>query len=161
MQMSVEMNEIESLVCESGNEEKRNEEKERKGRKERRQGKMWTNEEDNKLMRGVERYGESKWVEISKEVGSRTRKQCRERYINHLKPSIDTSQWKREEDEIILQQHSVFGSHWCSIAMYLNNRTARSIRNRYYSLINKKSNSSCFKPSTMTHYKILTSSSWF
>ncbi|EDR21605.1 C-MYB, putative [Entamoeba dispar SAW760] len=161
MQSSIEMNEIGNLVCETPNNEKRSEEKYIKERKERKQGRNWTKEEDKKLIKGVEIYGESKWVEISKIVGSRTRKQCRERYINHLKKNIDTSKWKKEEDEIILQQHSIVGSHWCSIALYLNNRTARSIRNRYYSLINKQTNTSCFKPTTLTHYKILTSSSWF
>ncbi|ELP94054.1 transcription factor MYB23, putative [Entamoeba invadens IP1] len=112
----------------------------------RKQGKMWDIKEDAKLLEAVRKYGESKWVEIAEMVGTRSRKQCRERYINHLNPTIDNSKWSTEEDMTILRQYALIGSKWCSIASCLNNRTARATRNRYYSLVHKKKVVSCFTP---------------
>ncbi|ELP94066.1 hypothetical protein EIN_183730 [Entamoeba invadens IP1] len=117
----------------------------------RRQGSLWLPEEDAKLLEAVRKYGESKWVEIAEMVGTRSRKQCRERYINHLNPTIDNSKWSTEEDMTILRQYALIGSKWCSIASCLNNRTARATRNRYYSLSNKQKNVSCFTPSSVRY----------
>jgi hypothetical protein len=36
---------------------------------------------------------------------ARTGKQCRERWHNHLDPSIKKSTWTREEDKILIDAH--------------------------------------------------------
>ncbi|KAF9282205.1 hypothetical protein BGZ88_011148, partial [Linnemannia elongata] len=46
----------------------------------------WTDEEDRKLRDLVNEYGPEKWVFIASRIGSRTGKQCRERWHNHLDP---------------------------------------------------------------------------
>lgn len=47
----------------------------------------WTKDEDAKLEGLVSQFGSEKWVVIASEMGSRSGKQCRERWHNHLDPS--------------------------------------------------------------------------
>ena len=114
-------------------------------KKQRRKAQSWSEEEDRKLLHAVELFGTSKWVEIARYVGTRSRKQCRERYVNHVCPSIDNRDWTAEEDKFILQAHGLLNDRWCSIAKSLKGRTARAIRNRYYALVHKPK--TCFVPS--------------
>jgi len=44
-------------------------------------------------------------------IGSRTGKQCRERYRNHLSSHINHAPWSSEEDEL--------GHHWTKFVGYL------------------------------------------
>ena len=47
----------------------------------------WTTEEDTELGELVEEYGEGIWARICELHGhGRTGKQCRERWLNHLRP---------------------------------------------------------------------------
>lgn len=46
----------------------------------------WTKDEDHKLCGLVSRHGSEKWVAIASEMITRSGKQCRERWHNHLDP---------------------------------------------------------------------------
>jgi hypothetical protein len=48
----------------------------------------WTSDEDTKLLELVERHGPSNWSRIAAELPSRIGKQCRERWHNHLSPTV-------------------------------------------------------------------------
>ncbi|EKE40627.1 hypothetical protein ENUP19_0211G0020 [Entamoeba nuttalli] len=109
----------------------------------------WSIEEDRKLLDAVNKFGKSRWVAIAEFVGSRSRKQCRERYINHISPMIDTSEWTPKEDSVIIQGHGKYLNSWSKIANMLKGRTAHAVRNRYYSLSSKISTSkTCFVPTS-------------
>jgi len=47
----------------------------------------WAPHEDAQLLALVEELGADKWVAVGKRMSTRTGKQCRERYHNHLDPS--------------------------------------------------------------------------
>lgn len=49
----------------------------------------WTKEEDAKLVGLVARHGSEKWVVIASEMSTRSGKQCRERWHNHLDPTSE------------------------------------------------------------------------
>jgi hypothetical protein len=49
----------------------------------------WSAEEDAFLAQLVEKHGAEKWVQIAKLLGSRSGKQCRERWHNHLDPTSE------------------------------------------------------------------------
>jgi hypothetical protein len=49
----------------------------------------WTEEEDKKLARLVERIGKKDWCMISSVMDGRTARQCRERFCNHVDESIN------------------------------------------------------------------------
>ena len=81
--------------------------------------------------------GAKKWNAISDIVGTRTGKQCRERYMNHLDPQLNDGVWTKEEDEIIIEAQKEHGNSWTMISTLLNGRTANSIKNRWYSTLRR------------------------
>ena len=61
--------------------------------KKKRVKRIWTETEDKQLLKLIERYGPSKWSIISTYMKNRQGKQCRERWYNHLDPSISKLPW--------------------------------------------------------------------
>jgi myb proto-oncogene protein len=48
--------------------------------------------------------------QIKEEMGIvRTGKQCRERWLNHLRPNIDKGHWTIQEEEMIKYYYNAFG----------------------------------------------------
>ncbi len=64
----------------------------------------------------VQALGESSWASVVK-MGhmDRTPKQCRERWLNYLKPTINHGPWTQEEDDILIRQHAVMGNSWAQL----------------------------------------------
>lgn len=93
----------------------------------------WSAEEDERLIELLAQ-GLPNWAEISKAIGSRSSKQCRERWINYLDPSLNQNSWTTEEDAHLLQLQSQLGNQWASIAKHLAGRSENSVRGRYVTL---------------------------
>ena len=69
----------------------------------------WTEEEDKQLVRLVAQYGAKRWSYIATFLSGRIGKQCRERYLNHLDPSLNKETWSPEEDQVIYRAHLMLG----------------------------------------------------
>ena len=69
----------------------------------------FTPQEDQKLRDLVSRYGENDWVTISKMMGTRNQRQCRERWTNYLSPNICFAPWSSQEDELLKKLHEEIG----------------------------------------------------
>ena len=82
----------------------------------------WTEDEDRKLMALVKEIGAKRWTHIAGELPGRNGKQCRERWHNHLNPSITKRAWNIDEDRTILECHMSMGNKWAGIAKYLPGR---------------------------------------
>jgi hypothetical protein len=88
-------------------------------------------EEDEMILHFVEEHGEHNGADIETVVPKWTGKQCRERWMNHLNPSITHGNWTGAEDTLIFELYQRFGSHWSKIAPLVAGRTENSVKNRY------------------------------
>ena len=59
--------------------------------------KVWSKEEDELIYELVNEIGPKNWTEIAKHLPNRQGKQCRERWFNHLDPSINKTIWGWDE----------------------------------------------------------------
>ncbi|KAG5952059.1 hypothetical protein E4U53_001734 [Claviceps sorghi] len=97
----------------------------------------WSRVEDEALEDLVARHGPSNWVEIAKVVGSRSAKQCRERYHQSLNPNLNHSPITDEEGLEIQRLVRIFGTRWAEIARRMNGRSDNCVKNWWNGLYNR------------------------
>ncbi|KAK4285996.1 hypothetical protein QN277_002616 [Acacia crassicarpa] len=99
----------------------------------------WTPEEDQKLIDYIHKHGHGKWRTLPKNAGlKRCGKSCRLRWTNYLRPDIKRGRFSFEEEETIIQLHSVLGNKWSTIAASLPGRTDNEIKNYWNTHIKKR-----------------------
>jgi hypothetical protein len=72
----------------------------------------------------VNEQGPRNWTVVAEEFNirmgrdpsaGRTGKQCRERWIHHLRPDIKRGAWTEEEDRTIVEGHKQHGNKWVAV----------------------------------------------
>ena len=98
----------------------------------------WSEDEDKVMKQLVNKYGTSNWTLIASKMGkSRNGKQCRERWYNHLNPTLKKNNWTLDEENILFSKHMQLGNKWADIASFLPGRTLNDIKNHFYSKLRK------------------------
>jgi hypothetical protein len=92
-------------------------------------------------------YDDVKWDTIAKRMQkyefNKTSKQCRERWIQQLNPTLSKEKWTYEENLHLLQVYSEKGNHWKDISNYFVGRTDNATKNQFFSLIRKGLRKAC------------------
>lgn len=79
------------------------------------------------------------WNEIAQQMKTgRNARQCRERWLNYLSPSVVNGPWTDEEEELLCNKYNEIGPHWKKIAFYFPTRTDINIKSHYHLLERRK-----------------------
>lgn len=98
----------------------------------------WAQQEDHVLLGLVHTHGAHNWVRISHFLGSRTPKQCRERYHQNLKPTLNHHPISPEEGELIERLVQDMGKRWAEIARRLPGRSDNAVKNWWNGGMNRR-----------------------
>lgn len=80
------------------------------------------------------------WTIVSNVVQTRTRKQCRDRFINNLHPFLLKTPWTVEEDTELRQLQNIYPNCWKQISKLMVGRSPNEIKTRCKSLKVKNAN---------------------
>jgi len=97
----------------------------------------WTNEEDQMLVKLIAELG-PKYTEIAAHLQGRTGKQCRNRWLMTLSPSVTKDPFTEEEYRTIIKLKKEKGNNWKEICKYLPNRTGGAIGNHFHNYMMRK-----------------------
>ncbi|RAH70751.1 putative MYB family conidiophore development protein FlbD [Aspergillus aculeatinus CBS 121060] len=98
----------------------------------------WVPEEDQLLLQLVREQGPNNWVRISQHMHYRSPKQCRERFHQNLKPSLNREPISAEEGLMIERMVNEMGKRWAEIARRLGNRSDNAVKNWWNGSMNRK-----------------------
>ncbi|KAJ7545758.1 hypothetical protein O6H91_08G008700 [Diphasiastrum complanatum] len=110
---------------------------------------LWKLEEDQVLLRHIQKHGEGNWRALPKQAGLlRCGKSCRLRWLNYLRPSTKRGNISEDEESLIVTLHSLLGNRWSLIAGRIPGRTDNEIKNYWNTHLSKKLVSKGLYPST-------------
>ncbi|KAK4242505.1 hypothetical protein C8A03DRAFT_11310 [Achaetomium macrosporum] len=91
--------------------------------------KGWEEEEDVRLLELHASYGPN-WTHIARGMGTKSAKQCRERYTQQLRPGLNRSPISEDEGRRIMEMVQESGQRWAQIARNLGtNRSDNQVKN--------------------------------
>ncbi|KFZ19770.1 hypothetical protein V501_00503 [Pseudogymnoascus sp. VKM F-4519 (FW-2642)] len=89
----------------------------------------WSQAEDANLTQLVQTQRPVNWVRIASLIKLRSPKQCRDRYHQNLKPTLNHEKMSPEEGLLIEHLVSKIGKRWAEIARRLHGRSDNAVKN--------------------------------
>lgn len=97
----------------------------------------WRKEEDDLLREWVKENGPRKWTKCAQTISGRGGKQCRERWLNSLDPTVKKGSWNVDEQQRLFDFVKAHWSSWAIICKCMPGRTENSVKNYFYSSVRK------------------------
>lgn len=97
----------------------------------------FTQEEDRILTEAVAQFGAEKWSFIASFLENRNMRQVRERYMNYLRPNLDSSPLTLEELKLLADMIKKHGNDFAAISKIFVGRTAIFLKNQSVNLDKK------------------------
>lgn len=97
---------------------------------------QWVKDEDDIVRDLVAKMGgaaQVKWSTVAEHLPGRLGKQVRERWQNHLDPSLTKEPWAEAEDQLLISLQALMGNRWSEIARAFVGRSENSVKNRWNS----------------------------
>ncbi len=110
------------------------------------EGLPWDKDDDRYLKTLVSIHGIHDWSTISSNMNftfpakHRTSEDCKQRWYEHLDPSISKQPWSDQEELEMLIAHQKHQNKWSDVAQALSGRSNNTIKNRFYSIFRKVKN---------------------
>ena len=108
---------------------------------------IWTEEEDSRLLMTLESESllknKVKWIEIASTFKDKSSKQCYNRY-RHINPSLQRGYWTKDEEEKLMSLINLYGKKWAKISQILVTRSGKQIRHHYVNILDKLNKKSKF-----------------
>ena len=100
--------------------------------------KIFTEAEDTLLSKIMTTEPFISWEAVSRHLGDRSARQCRDRWLNYLSPNVRREPWTLAEDRLLVEKINELGTHWCGIAKFFDGRSDNHVKNRWYSYLKSR-----------------------
>ena len=102
----------------------------------------WSKNEDVVLLNIIKNLTHPiDWNDVDKQMQNngltKTLKQAKTRYLNHLCPGISKKEWKPVETKLLFQVYLKYKNKWKKISSQFNGRSDNCIKNHFFSVIRK------------------------
>lgn len=84
--------------------------------------------EDALLLQIVSSMEAPVWPLVAERLGTRTARQCRERYKNYLAPDLSNQQWTPEEENLLSELYDRIGPKWVEMKPFFPARSCVNIK---------------------------------